>query len=64
MWMLLMFVAGTIGLCWYVFVTFYRTDYGPRPLLATGCTLIVLIGCLFFGFWLLMMSAIGGSVTI
>ncbi|HEX8389260.1 MAG TPA: hypothetical protein VF636_09595 [Sphingomonas sp.] len=64
MWLLVAFIVGTIGLCWFVFVTFYRSDYGPRPMLATGCTFVVLLGCLCFGFWLLMMMAIGGAVTL
>jgi hypothetical protein len=61
---LLAFVVGTTALCWYVFTTFYRSDYGARPLLAGGCALLTLIGCLLGGLWLLVMGAIGGSVTL
>jgi len=64
MWLLLAFIAGTIRLCWFVFRTFYNSEFGPRPYVATGCTIIVLLGCLCLGAYLLVAAAIGGAVTV
>ena len=55
------YLAATAALCGFVFHLYYHSDLGPRPWVATGCTTLILVGCLLGGFWLLVIWAIGGS---
>jgi hypothetical protein len=55
------YLAATALVCLLVFRVFYRSEFGPRPVVATGCAVLTFIVCLLGGLYLAVMGAIGGS---